>query len=152
MTLIESAIDLFASDSGEETFVVTARHPKTGETVDFTFRRLKSYDDVVRLNREAADFAKKMLGSASRALPPAWQEVLPTEVESAVTAFTVHALAVTPEVGQLDALKLAKKAPWLLSHLMSGIEANRLSYIRSEIDEVEAEKKDSSPTGGTEPS
>jgi hypothetical protein len=152
MTLIESAIELFASNSEQETFVVTARHPKTGESVDFTFRRLKSYDEVIRLNRDAAEFAKKMLGSASRALPPAWQEVLPTETETAVTAFTVHALAVEPEVGQLDALKLANKAPWLLSHLMSGIEANRLSYVRAEIDKVEAEKKDSSLTDGSEPS
>lgn len=108
------------------------------------FRQLQSYSELSRFNKAAAQIVR-VLRNRTQASPEI-RAYLPLEDDAVIAAFTIAELSVEPKFSLLDAIRL-QRAPWLVSHILQQINANRMNFLAKQLSEkIESGKAESGPT------
>jgi len=145
MSLKSFNIDQFVAEyaPAEATFEL----PLPGGEV-LTFRIIQSYAGLQQFKQEATNWYRALPKTVDPSHP--LYGYLPDTPSEAMAAFTISELSVEPKLEHLDALKILR-APWLVETILSAIDLNNKSIAKLwESKAVEASKKNSSETTGSD--
>lgn len=134
MMIIDDLITRYSAK--EEFFTVTL---PDGE--ELKFRYLTDYADIKRIQDGAVEFTRRI--QKGEGILPDWKEYITDNMDTLATVYILSQTIVSPELSQLDLLKLAKKAGYIYSYIVNQYNAKETQHIvKHELAVVEDLKND----------
>jgi hypothetical protein len=139
LDFIQGILDNYAPEGG--TFDVEL---PMGEVLKF--RALTSHPEYVAFRREATEYAQQRLKGHAH---PLCVPLLPKEIDSLVSVYTIKELSVEPKFDELQALRLLG-APLIVDLIISEIDKRRCKFIAEGRNPLEEAQKKSTTTPSSE--